>query len=685
MDGIGYAFLWYLFSLFATVMYWPLLGRAFPSRVAWGLSRLVAVPVLGYLVLAPAAFGVTPFNAGRLWFVLLVGGAFSWLLHFVLPKGSPTLDRREVLAFEGVLLGAYFAFAMLVPYFASAVGMGERMRDAGLWTAMVTQQIYPFEDPWYAGNAVVYYVFGYSTQAVAPIALGEANPLRAYDVALVQCAAWFFAAVYLAFRAFRAEVWLAVSGAAATAIGGNAYAAYFVIRDFFTGDRFNWWNPSRTIDNTITEFPIWTATLGDLHPHYLGMWLFPALVALLAASDDDDRPAWALALSAAGLTVLQNGTNTWELPVFVSLVMLVLLFRGWGRWKEFGIAFGAYLVCVVVFAIPFTRHSAKVSRAFGFVVERSEVWEWLGHWGLWIVPIAAALVVKSRRELGRDLGLGVVVLAALALGFHSATVFMVLVATLLAYAFVANVIEPERRWTWGLAAFGLAVVLGCEFLHLKDVYGDKLARLNTVFKFYVPAWTAIAVPSILLGAEALRRLPRAWAVGLATVWVLGLAAYPTVGLWARTGGFSTRDSLDGLDQLRREMADDVKLIEWLQPEVKAGHLRGRLLEAPGNAYSTFMRFSSTTGMPGLIAWDGYGYWSIQGLSEQASARMALAKEVYTGGLDCDLVRRKLSDVGVNHLIVGVKERAVYPPDRLQKLETCFPLLRREGASALYRL
>ncbi len=685
MDGIGFALLWYLFSLLATVALWPLLGRVFPSPVRWGLARLVALPVLGYVVLLPATFGTAPVNPTRLWVALAVGAVIAWTLHFTRKKGRPSVDRQDVLPFEAALLGAYLVFALLVPYYASAQGLGERMRDAGLWTAMLTQKIYPFEDPWFAGNEIVYYVFGYSTQAVAPIALGEMNPLRAYDVALVQCAAWFFAACFVAFQAFRAKPWIAALGASAITFGGNAYSAYFAGISLFGAQSFNWWNPSRTIENTITEFPIWTATLGDLHPHYLGMWIFPTLVALLGASEDDERPLWTLALSAGGLTVLQNGTNTWELPVFACLVACVFLFRGWGKWKEAGIALAVYLFSVVVFAFPFARHASKAPRSFGFVMERSDVWEWLGHWGLWIIPVAILCAWKVRKEVGRDLGIGLIVLGALAVGFRSATVLMVLILSMLLYAFVANAIEKERRWLWGLAGYGLAVVLGCEFVHLKDVYGDKLARLNTVFKFYVPAWTAIAVPAVLLVAEGLQRMPRRLAIGLASVWALLLAAYPTVGLWARTSGGRTRDSLDGLSALRREMPDDVRLIEWMQPEVFSGRLRGRLLEAPGNAYSTFMRFASATGMPALIAWDGYGYWSIHNLHEAASARMNAARDVYAGSLDCDGVRRRMSEFGITHLVVATKERAVYPAPRLAVLEGCFEQVRREGVAALYKL
>ena len=685
MEAIGFSVLWYAFSLVAAVAAWPLVGKAFPESIAWGATRLVAVPLVGYLVALPAALAPTPFTSTRIWLTTAVLAVVSWSLAAWKRAFRPRTTKSEVLAFEGALLGAYFLFALIVPYYASVSGMGERMRDAALWTAMVTQQRFPFEEPWFAGTTVVYYVFGYATQAVSAIAWGDLEPLRSYDIALVQCAAWFVAASFLAFRAFRATMAVSLFGAAASALAGNAYAAVSAGKALLTGVAFNWWNPSRTIENTITEFPIWTATLGDLHPHFLGMWIFPLLVAVLGAAEDDDRPWWVLVVVAAALTALQHGTNTWELPVFVCLVVLAIIVKLRTTPKEKVVGVGLYLVTIAALAFPFARYSAKVSRAFGFVQVRSDVWEWLGHWGLWVIPFALACFFRVRKDLGRDLVAGFAVIAALALGFRSATVFMILVIALLAYTFAANRIEAERRWLVALWAYGLVVVLGCEFLHLQDVYGEELARLNTVFKFYVPAWTALAIPSILLTAEALRGISSPWNRILWIPWVVGLLAYPTVGLWSRTHGFASRDSLDGLDELRREMPDDVRLIQWMRQERVAGRLQGKLLEAPGNAYSTAMRFASTIGMPALVAWDGYGYWSIQGLSSVAGERMILAKEVYSGRSSCEEARSRLAAFGITHLVVAKRERDVYPADRIAYLEECFALVHREGAAALYAL
>jgi uncharacterized membrane protein len=39
----------------------------------------------------------------------------------------------------------------------------------------------------------------------------------------------------------------------------------------------------------------------------------------------------------------------------------------------------------------------------------------------------------------------------------------------------------------------LIAIFACELVYLRDSYGEKLYRMNTVFKLYFQAWTALAI------------------------------------------------------------------------------------------------------------------------------------------------------------------------------------------------
>ena len=111
---------------------------------------------------------------------------------------------------------------------------------------------------------------------------------------------------------------------------------------------YNYWDPSRVIPNTINEFPYWSFLFADLHPHMIGIGftvLFLALAYNLLAGWDrkPQRPeqldglgrriVYVLrVLTGDGLYVVMALTlgalaviNTWDLPTYFGLAMLVWL------------------------------------------------------------------------------------------------------------------------------------------------------------------------------------------------------------------------------------------------------------------------------------------------------------------------------------------------------------------------
>ncbi len=90
-----------------------------------------------------------------------------------------------------------------------------------------------------------------------------------------------------------------------------------------------------------------------------------------------------------------------------------------------------------------------------------------------------------------------------------------------------------------LVVLGLGILGGIELIYLRDFLdGGDWSRMNTVFKFGMPAW-------ILLGLASSVMLPRVWraAGGWAILWRLAAAALLVAGLFflpfGITGAWST--------------------------------------------------------------------------------------------------------------------------------------------------
>ena len=173
----------------------------------------------------------------------------------------------------------------------------------------------------------------------------------------------------------------------------------------------------------------------------------------------------------------------------------------------------------------------------------------------------------------------------------------------------ATATSPSAPASCSIVA-GCAALLACEVVFLKDSYGEKLYRMNTVFKLYFQAWTMLAIAAPwALG----RLLARDWEWKPTRARLTGVdgGAGRDVGLLSarhhpRPHATAPWKTLDGNAYLRREHPDDFAAIDWLRDNVPDQTV---ILEATGNPYSYFARFASNTGLPTVLGWANHeGLW-----------------------------------------------------------------------------
>ena len=238
-------------------------------------------------------------------------------------------------AWPGVVIAvAVFSFAFFgytaFRSYNSEIGGTEQPMDLMYLNATLTSADYPPKDPWLAGESASYYYFGYLQSGVLTSVSGVPAS-TGYNLSLAYTFA--AAAAGIASLAYALARWVMGSRArnAAFAAGGLAVvlllfvgslSAVFewsaahehyneglyktfgvewmlpckqgVTENCYTGavnprttewyptQYWFWWQGSRVIPNTITEFPFFSFLLGDLHPHVMSLPL--VLLAIGAAA-----------------------------------------------------------------------------------------------------------------------------------------------------------------------------------------------------------------------------------------------------------------------------------------------------------------------------------------------------------------------------------------------------------------
>ncbi len=242
-------------------------------------------------------------------------------------------------------------------------------------------------------------------------------------------------------------------------------------------------------------------------------------------------------------------------------------------------------------------------------------------------------------------------------------------------------VPPARRLGLLLIALALAITMGVEVVRQKD----DLGRMNTVFKFYVQAWTLFGVGTAfgLAGwaSRAASWRPRwrnvAW--GVTAILFACVMLYPAFAARAKVRDrFSAEASPHGLDGMAYmdqaqyadngrdlKLADDKQAILWMLRNVAGSPV---ILEAQTPEYRWGSRFSIYTGLPAVQGWNWHQRQQRSVVPLVVERRVAQVKEIYDT-TDLQRAQHLLDTYHVSYIIIGELERAYYAPAGLAKFET----------------
>ncbi|MCD6356481.1 MAG: hypothetical protein J7L66_04260, partial [Anaerolineaceae bacterium] len=506
------------------------------------------------------------------------------------------------------------------------------------------------------------------------------------------------------------------------------YSLFEGVKVFLKGERFNYypgdwyWIPSRAIPGEpITEFPYFTFLYGDPHAHLFALPI--TLISLcwtisLIKEKMKYKRKWELILKVLLGGVIIGSlypTNTWDYPIFVFVACIGIIFTyiKYGdpprdllpnidlKLKRVFIsllgAIGFGILSYVLYS-PFSKwYGLGYSSLRLWSGEKTPIQSYITHWGFFLFCIYSWLIDEAIKWMKRTpisainkfypfrysilTGLVLIIAIWIFLFIQQIIISIFVMPALLMIILLVlrrKVSDSER-----IILFFTAIGLGLTILVETIVLSGDVGRMNTVFKFYLQAWTFLSISSawylysFIKNSEAHLKsnIRSAWRFMFILI-AISVALYP---LFASVDKINDRISkevpltLDGMDYMRysvlpekdtvMDLNEDYKLIRWMQDNIKG---TPTIIEANTPEYRWGTRITIYTGLPGVIGWNWH---------QRQQRAINPSDWVFNRVKDVDLFYTSpyLSDAAaiiekynIELIVIGQLENAIYPAEGIQK-------------------
>ena len=611
---------------------------AFPAAFAASLLLFSLVSWYCGLLHLPVQLALLPF-------------IFLFVFHLYRREYSLAELRKE---WRWGLVFLLFFFLMLDVRFANpTISYAEKFMDHAFLASVMRAPVVPPLDPWFAGGTLnVYYYLGYWIFGCLGILSGVPSNI-AFNLALPTVfgvsAVTLYALGTLILDRFR---WLPLL------VFFIPNPSFFYLALQGKGLNSIIWDSTRTITNTINEYPMFSFIWGDVHAHVVSIFnqiflLFILCYAYKRWETLETRGRWLICILAAISLGSMPLINTWDVLIYAPITLIfgaLIAWRNRATIKEFfswqfliTVPFLAVL-CYVPFYLALKSNTGSVA----IVYMPSDPFQFLLVNGIFLLIFVLLLL----REIARRPYLLLVAIPFALAGYSAAAIAVI--------PLVYFIAKKDRDIPDLLAIIGLLILIIVEFFYLKDNMGETYFRMNTVFKCYLPAWIILGTAAFSMAALWLARPGRVQVVppqktAVSAAIVIGML-FVVPFIVPLDLNYGSR-SLDGLAYLDTAHPSDARAVAWLRT------LSGdeRIVEAEGGDYTYYSRISSFTGIPAIIGmpfhefmWRGdeTGWYStriedIRTLYEQPDQTLALMKKYNATLLYVGEMERTRYDVNIS--------------------------------------
>jgi YYY domain-containing protein len=479
------------------------------------------------------------------------------------------------------------------------ISYAEKFMDHAFLASVMRNPVVPPLDPWFAGGTLnIYYYLGYWMFGCMGIVSGVPSNI-AFNLALPTifglAAINLYAIGTLLLEKFR---WLPL------------LVLFIPNPSFFyqlaLGRALNTvlWDSTRTITNTINEYPLFSFIWGDVHAHVISLFnqvflIFLLLYAYQRWESLENRAKWIVSIFCAISLGSMPLINTWDVLIYAPVTLLFGILIIWRvRKKTNSFSTCWHLITIPPLAIlcylPFYLQLKTNTGGISIVHAPSNPLEFLLVNGLFIAVFFAFLW----RDMVKRPYLLLAVIPFILIGYVAAAIAVI--------PLIYFIARKHHDLSDILASIGLFLLIFCEIFYLKDNMGDTYFRMNTIFKCYLPVWIILGIASTTMVGKLLsesRWIPviSARNTAIITATLVGLLfVLPFIIPFTMSYGTGT---LDGLAYLKDSHTGDYGGVTYL----RTLHGDERIVEAEGGDYNYYSRISSFTGIPAIIGMPFHEY------------------------------------------------------------------------------
>ncbi len=745
LSDISSVLQWWITLFLLSVVFLPLTIFLFKKFVDTGyaFSKVLALTIVSYLVFIGGISHVIPFTKPTALFLVLIGGFFSISPYLSFRNNTLTIKPRFLLtikekwklflAEEVIFLCALFFWSYVRGFQPDINGL-EKYMDFGFVNSILRSSYFPPKDMWFTPLSINYYYFGHLMTAVLTKISGVA-PSIAFNLMLATLFAMTFSlsfsiGINLFFSLFtqgqasknndahtfslnkikRITILLTgIFSAFLVVFSGNLHALYILFKPYNVENPVPFWqlqlslgslpnsywypNATRFIHNTIHEFPIYSFVVSDLHGHVLDIPIVLFIIALLFHEFVLKKQAFETAktLVLGFLLAVAYMTNAWDGIIYFLLTITILIASVFIKHKNsanipqeatakktFGVYFNQTLLIQMFFAVcrigvgfflfvlPFSLffQPAGLVHGIGILCAPNFLTN-LGHLG----PLLFEKDHCQKSPLWQLLTL---------YGF-----FYFFAICFIAFLFKRKKVTTTDFFVCFLIGLATILIIIPEFLYAKDIYPAHY-RANTMFKLVYQSFIML---SLSCGYIIFRLLPfvrfrlkQILVTCIGAVLILFVSVYPHFAIDSYYGGLKTYHGLDGLTYLKNLYPSDYDAILWINKNIAGQPV---ILEAQGDSYTNYARYSANTGLPTVLGWTVHE-WLWRGTYDIPAPRITEVQTLYQT-TDINTTKKLIDTYHIALVVVGGLERQKYPGLQENKFLQIGKIIYKTRETTIYQL